>query len=69
MMSLVLASDDTGLIPDSRIPRVMTAFQRLMNEGIPAEGIPPTLHEASAAAEIWDRIPAPTVSRGGDATC
>ena len=59
MMFLVLASDDIGLIPDSRIPRVMTAFQRLVIAGTPVESIPPTLHEALVAAGLWDRTPAP----------
>ena len=60
MMFLVLASDDIGPILDSRIPRVMTAFQRLVDAGAPVENIPPTLHEALAAAGLWDRTPAPT---------
>jgi hypothetical protein len=68
MMFLVLATENISPITDGRIPRVMTSFQRLIDEDIPNEGIPPTLSEALAAAKHWDTLSTTTTPNTMDVT-
>ena len=57
MISLLRHFPDVYVNPDPRIPRVLTAFQRLRNANQHPETIPhSSLEEALSAASAWDEI-------------